>query len=185
MPVRNETAFSTDFTRLCGKCGLKELRRKPRSWVDRALSLQPYQCSRCANYVRKFRFTAVAVLVALFIPLAVGAFIYIQENTLWFHKDPDAQSSTDGLARARTATGGQLSPFEQMMLHKPKAVLDNATILKLVKANVEAVVILQMIKTSTADYDLSANAIIELKQAGVDEHIILAMIDASYNSNPR
>jgi hypothetical protein len=70
-----------------------------------------------------------------------------------------------------------------MMLHKPKAVLDNATILKLVRANVEVSVILQMIKTSTADYDLGANAIIELKQAGVDQQIILAMIDASYNNN--
>jgi len=183
MPVRNETTFSTDFTRLCGKCGLKELRRKPRSWMDRALSLQPYQCSRCANYVRKFRFTALGAAIVVLVPLAVAGVIYIQENTLWFHRDTDPQSSTDGLARARTATGGQLSPFEQMMLHKPKAVLDNATILKLVRANVEVSVILQMIKTSTADYDLGANAIIELKQAGVDQQIILAMIDASYNNN--
>jgi hypothetical protein len=39
-----------------------------------------------------------------------------------------------------------------------------------------------MIRTANADYDVSANAIIELKQAGVDQIVILAMIDASYNA---
>jgi hypothetical protein len=58
--------------------------------------------------------------------------------------------------------GGQLSTFEQMMTKKPKATLDNATVLKLWRASVGSDVILQMIRTSNADYDLSANAIIEL-----------------------
>jgi len=67
-----------------------------------------------------------------------------------------------------------------MMLRKPRASMDNATVLKLVKASVGKDVILQLIHTSTADYDVSANAIIELKEAGVDQGIILAMINASY-----
>ena len=60
--------------------------------------------------------------------------------------------------------------------------MDNATILKLWKASVGPNVILQLIRTSNADYDVSASAIIELKEAGVDQTIILAMIDASYNT---
>jgi hypothetical protein len=60
--------------------------------------------------------------------------------------------------------------------------MDNATILKLWRAEVGRDVILQMIRTSNSDYDVSANAIIELKQDGMDQAIILAMIDASYRS---
>ena len=43
-------------------------------------------------------------------------------------------------------------------------------------------VVLQLIRTSTPDYDVSASSIIELKQAGVEQSIILAMIDASYTA---
>ncbi len=68
------------------------------------------------------------------------------------------------------------------MLKRPRTTLDNATVLKLWRADVGTDVILQMIRTSNADYDLSANAVIQLKQAGVDRILILAMIDASYNA---
>ena len=39
--------------------------------------------------------------------------------------------------------------------------MDNATILRLWRANVSPNVIVQMIRTANADYDVSANAIIE------------------------
>lgn len=91
-----------------------------------------------------------------------------------------AQDQAEALARARTAAGGQLSNFEQLMVHKQKTSTDNTTVLKLVKANLGKDIILQMIRTSGADYDLSANAIIELKEAGVDPGIVLAIIDVSY-----
>jgi hypothetical protein len=123
--------------------------------------------------------TGVGVLVVVAL---IGLGVYLKQNTLLFTRDAEAQGSSDALVRARSAAGGQLSPFEQMMLHKPKAVLDNSTILKLVGAKVEVAVILQMIRTSTADYDLSAASVIQLKEAGVDQQIILAMIDASYNT---
>ena len=70
-----------------------------------------------------------------------------------------------------------------MMLRKSKPALDNATVVRLVRANVDTSVILQLIHTSTADYDLSANAIIELKEAGLTEPILLAMINASYGTH--
>lgn len=92
------------------------------------------------------------------------------------------QDQAEALARARATAGGQLSAFEQMMLNKPKASMDNATVLKLVKAGVSKDIILQMIHTSNSEYDVTANAIIELKEAGVDQAIILAMISASYGT---
>ncbi len=69
-----------------------------------------------------------------------------------------------------------------MMVKRPRLSLDNAVILKLWRAQVGTDIILQMIRTSNADYDVSANSIIELKQAGVEQSVILAMIDASYNT---
>jgi hypothetical protein len=181
MSVRNDTA---DSSRLCQKCGLNELRRKPRSLVHRLFSLQPYQCLNCAKFVKKFRFSWLTVTFGLLAVFAVGVAVLVPGNPQWFHRDTEAPPPADnGLASARTATGGQLSPFEQMMIRKPKNVLDNATVLKLVRANVETGVIVQMVKTSSANYDLSATAIIGLKQNGVDQRIILAMIDASYNNH--
>jgi hypothetical protein len=87
------------------------------------------------------------------------------------------------IARARAANGGELSSFEQMMLHKSRPALDNATVLKLVRARVNEVVIVQLIHTSTADYDLSADSIIAMKQAGVSEPLLLAMINVTYGNH--
>ncbi len=171
-----------DYTRLCGKCGSRELRRQPRLVVDRILALQPYQCGRCANRQRKVRFGwGVVWRLVVFIAL-VGAGTYFWTNPISFRGTNNPQNETEALARARTAMGGQLSTFEQLMTKKPRATMDNATVLKLWQANVGTNVILQMIRTSNADYDVSASAIIELRQAQVDQSIILAMIDASYTS---
>jgi hypothetical protein len=122
-------------------------------------------------------------LVVLLGLIAGGAYLWSNPPLLSLRsKEAAPTSETEALARARTAVGGQLSTFEQLMTKKPKATLDNATILKLWRANVGTNVILQMIRTSNADYDLSATAIIELRQAQVDQAIILAMIDSSYTS---
>ena len=69
-----------------------------------------------------------------------------------------------------------------MMNRKPKATLDNAEILRLWRADVGTSVVLQMIRTSNGSYDVSTNAIIALREARVDQSIILAIIDANYNS---
>jgi hypothetical protein len=90
------------------------------------------------------------------------------------------REQAEALARARASAGGELSAFEQMMLRKSKPTLDNQTVLKLVQASVDNSVILQLIYTSNADYDLTADAIIEMKKAGISEPILLAMINARY-----
>lgn len=119
--------------------------------------------------------------LVFFLVIAGGVFLW-QQNLLGLRKSEDAAPSTaDALARARNSAGA-LSTFEQLMINKPRSTMDNATVLKLWRAEVGTEVILQMIRTSNSDYDVSANAIIELKQAGVDQSIILAMIDASYRS---
>ena len=62
---------------------------------------------------------------------------------------PDSASPQEqAVARARAANGGELSSFEQMMLHKSKPALDNATVLKLVRARVSEAVIVQLICAS-------------------------------------
>jgi hypothetical protein len=115
------------------------------------------------------------------IVLAVaGAALYIASSGFVFRKEAAAQSQAELLARTRNSVGGQLSTFEQLMIQKPKQTLDNATIVRLWKANVGTSVILQLIRTSNSDFDVTANSIIELKQAGLDETIILAMVDAAY-----
>jgi len=178
---------------LCKKCRAPNLRRRTPNFFSKITSFYPYTCSRCGHHQKRFRFTAITFVMVLLLGTLTG-------GAAWFIKNPPSfltlgaageaansnqaqQDQAEALARARTAAGGQLSTFEQLMVHKQKTPMDNATVLKLVKANVGKDIILQMIRTSGADYDLSANAIIELKDAGVDQAIILAMIDVSYASH--
>jgi hypothetical protein len=121
---------------------------------------------------------AVECIVLLAIAGA-GAWQIIQNRAL---SEKPQDSAAAALATARTGAGGQLSPYEQMMLRRPRGTLDNATILKLWNANVGTSVILTMIKASAPDYDVGADAIIKLKVAGVDQFIIVGMIDATYNT---
>lgn len=183
MPISAETIpLPGDKDRLCDKCGAIELRRKTRSALNHMFFVQPYQCNRCAKKVNRFKFGwAPLFRLVLLLAFPVAVYYFVAKPN-WFHRDAtDAPSQAEALARARTSMG-QLSTFEQMMIHKPKSTLDNATVVQLWKANVGPNVILQMIKTSNTDFDLSAGAIIELKEAGVDQTILLAMIDAGYGS---
>jgi len=166
---------------VCSKCEASEFRRLTRSLVDRAFARQPYQCHRCKNVTRRFRGGWSLVIPALWLG-GVAAIAGVVTYPASFHlKDGAAvQSEVEALSKARTSAGGQLSTFEQMMTKKPRRTLDNATILKLWRAKVGTSVILQMIRTSDADYDLGASSVIELRSAEVDQSIVLAMIDASY-----
>jgi hypothetical protein len=168
----------------CSKCGAKELQRTPRRFFHTLAGLYPYVCVRCAARESKFRRGPGTLIRALIVFLVAGAIVIVVQRPAWLsfrHADESSTSTTEALAQARTSAGG-LSTFEQMMIKKPRSTMDNSTILKLWKANVGPNVILQLIRTSNPDYDVSASAIIELKEAGVDQTIILAMIDASYNT---
>ncbi|HYA16556.1 MAG TPA: hypothetical protein VEF06_03775 [Bryobacteraceae bacterium] len=177
------TEFSTESLKACTYCGARQLQShvQPRTIADRIFSLYPYRCGRCRNHQRKFHFSWLMLAGWFAWMLAIAAGIFFWQNPLTFRRSEESQSTVDALARARTSAGA-LSTFEQLMINKPRVTMDNATVLKLWRAQVGTEVILQMIRTSNSDYDVSANAIIELKQAGVDQSIILAMIDASYRS---
>jgi hypothetical protein len=158
------------------------MQRKPRTALHKLLAIYPYLCVRCSTRQTRFRLTLGTIFKFSLLAALVGAVVYFSVNPISFRRvDDGSQNSAEALSRARTAAGG-LSAFEQMMIKRPRTTMDNATILRLWRANVSPNVIVQMIRTANADYDVSANAIIELKQAGVDQIIILAMIDASYNT---
>jgi hypothetical protein len=185
MPKTEQLTPENDLARLCDRCGARELRRRTRTLADRLFSLQPYQCERCSARQKEFRFqvTVVVRFVILLGLIGGAAYLVLNVPSLSFrNKEAAPSGEAEALARARAGMGGQLSTFEQMMTKKPKGTLDNATVLQLWKAKVGANVILQMIRTSNADYDLSAGSIIALRQAEVDQSIILAMIDTSYSS---
>jgi hypothetical protein len=182
MSVPTQAPSANYSPKPCSKCGAKELQRKPRRFLHKAFALYPYICLNCAHRESKFRLTLGTILKVSFFLALVIAIVYFSMNPFSFHRGDDAsQGTADALARARTSAGG-LSTFEQMVIKKPRTTMDNATILKLWKANVGPNVILQLIRTTTPDYDVSANSIIELKEAGVDQAVILAMIDASYTA---
>jgi len=58
-----------------------------------------------------------------------------------------------------------------------KEVLTNSLVIEMSKAGLSKEIILQKVKSSNADYDLSATSLIEMKKAGVDDEIITAILE--------
>jgi hypothetical protein len=164
---------------VCLKCGSQELRPRPRSFFHRFFSVTVFDCGRCDYHETRFSFSSTSFVLPAVLVLVGGGAFYLIKAQPWARGD-DSQSATEALAKARNSSGA-LSTFELMMLKKPRTTLDNNSILELVHANVGVSVVIQMVRTSNADYDVSPAAVIALKKAGVDESIILAMIDATYN----
>jgi hypothetical protein len=165
--------------RLCRECGSYEFLRRPRTLLHRLFSTCSYRCGKCSYRETRFKIWAGTIILPLFVLGLVAGTTYLVARTMARRGASASLSTADTLDRARV---GGLSTFEQMMLRKPKGTMDNAGILQLWRSNVGVDVILQMIRTSNPDYDVGANAVIELKKAGVDERIILAMIDAPYTA---
>jgi hypothetical protein len=167
----------------CPSCGAQEFRPRRRSFFNRVFSIVFFGCARCDYRQTRFRFSVLGLVIPLFLMLGAGGGYYVYRYRPawpWASTEDSQLNTADALARARNSSGA-LSTFELMMLKKPKATMDNAAVIQLWKANVGLTVILQMIRNSNADYDVSPQSVIELKQAGVDQAVILAMIDATYN----
>jgi hypothetical protein len=62
--------------------------------------------------------------------------------------------------------------------------LDNTTILNLTRAGLSVDLILKKISTSRPSFVVTADALVELKKAGVDDSIIALMMDRMSNANP-
>ena len=162
----------------CDHCNSRELRRQPESFGYSLLMRGKYQCARCNSYQTRVQFSWTAPLL-LTVLATIGGAGYVVWSSSWFRQ----LDSVQALSQARAPGGGQLSAFEEMMVRRPKSTLTNASVVELAKAGVRNEVIIRLIRASNADYDLRANAIIELKRNNVDESVILAMIDQSYGNN--
>lgn len=62
--------------------------------------------------------------------------------------------------------------------------LTNKDVVKMVKASLPADVIVQAIRSSTPDFDVSADGLIALKQDGVSDSIIQAMLTRRNAAGP-
>jgi hypothetical protein len=148
------------------------------------ISAYPFRCRRCLRTDTKFFLSFRPFLVVIFIfGISFGGIFGV--GWLYQHRP---STTMEGNSHQEAADGvrsnmGQLSPFEKMMLSKHQQTLDNETILKLSKSNLGTPIIIKMMRSSNHDFDVSANAIIALKEAGVDEAIIFTMLDLS--SDPR
>ena len=57
-------------------------------------------------------------------------------------------------------------------------VMDNSEVITLAKAGLNPTIIIGKIKTSKTNFDLSTDSLIKLKQAGVSDEIVAAMLEA-------
>ncbi len=115
--------------------------------------------------------------------MGITATLALLGGTVYFIQHPPAFLSgfTSTSGTDKPARGQRVMPAEQAPSQGQKTAMDNATILRLWNAKVSAEVILQMMRKSDANYDVSPSAIIALREAQVDEDVILAMINRSGN----
>ena len=165
----------------CLQCGAREMQRTPRSTLQKLLAVCRNVCSRCGWRQTEFRPTLITAAGFLFLVVMVAGsiFAYTQNITIIRRGEDAPQNAAEIMAR--TSAGG-LSAFERMMLRKPRNTLNNDSVLELWRANVGSEIILRLIRTSNADYDISPKSVIAFREAGVDKIVILAMIDASFEA---
>jgi hypothetical protein len=162
----------------CGKCGAKAVRPVPPTLFHKFLSIQPHFCVQCSAHYVRFQFSALSLITLFALLSLAGTIRYFVLNPISFYRADVSRNTAESLAQARAAAGG----LSKLMVRKSRTTMDNSAILKLCKAGVGSSVIVKMIHTSIPDYDIGANSIIELKHQGVDESVILAMIDATYSN---
>lgn len=162
----------------CPHCKSREMRPQPRKLWEFLIFFQPFQCGRCKKIQHRVKLSwRMPITLLLLAGLAFGSLELWRNPPAWLGRTGNNQAALD---RARASAGGQLSAFEEMMVRRPKSTLSNANIIELTKAGMRPDVIIRLIRASNPDYDLRANAVIELKNAGVDESVLVAMIDQSY-----
>ena len=66
--------------------------------------------------------------------------------------------------------------------HPASQTLNNASIIKMLRSGLSPAVVGAAVKSSTGNYDTSANALIELKQAGATDEIIVLIIQSTNQS---
>jgi hypothetical protein len=71
-----------------------------------------------------------------------------------------------------------------MPIFSQETTLSNKDVAELVKAGLSESIIVSKIKNSQCGFDTSSNALIELKNAGASENIILAVIECKKESKP-
>ncbi len=91
----------------------------------------------------------------------------------------------------------KLSPYLKFLLalmlvlwsvssaHSQTETLSNLEIIEMTKVGVSKEIILQKLKTSVGNYDLSVNALIELKKAAVDDEIVAWLMANGSNRRER
>ena len=166
----------------CPRCHFRQMwPQRPAGWQWFSFR-QTYCCGRCGERRNRLAFTwRIPAALAVLASFAVGG-VYVNDHAADWLPGRFGGGAVQSLARARAATGGQLSPFEEMMVRRPKLTMVNSNIVELTKAGVRPDVIVRLIRASSADYDLRANSVIDLKRASVAEAVIVAMIDQSFNS---
>lgn len=63
-------------------------------------------------------------------------------------------------------------------------VMTNAEVISLTRAGLSSPLIVGKIRTSTSDFDLSTDSLIELKSAGVTDDVVAAMLEAKSGKSP-
>ncbi len=176
--------------RRCEGCNDVRAERQHRKTVMHILAsvacFYPYKCRRCMTvglvFVSSYRLIFPLLVVAglSVIPHYYSAYRarvidrLNQSNALYL-----AEADSADTVASRGAKATETSPYERMLVNRRKEVLRNEDIVMLAKSGADRALMIRLIMTSTGYYNLSTVGILALKQAGVPDPVIIAMLENS------
>lgn len=134
-----------------------------------------HKCDYCKAHSLKLPKTAIGLIALSVLACSASALIYLMPDHSRVHLG--AGDDIESMNRSQLAAYEKLSTLEKA--NDPNVKLNNAAVVGFLKENIGTEVIVQMVRASPSNYDVSPKAIIALRDEKVDPAIIQAMIDAS------
>lgn len=136
-----------------------------------------FKCEYCRSHSLKLPTSAIALIAFSAVACLVGALLYLSPN-----------GAPMSAAQVEANNKSQMAAYEQLLALEEKTKqanpkLDNDNVLKFFRDRVSSDVIVQMIRSSPSNYDVSARGLDSLRQAQVGQPIIQAMIDAHFRDH--
>ena len=170
---------------LCEKCGQSRLERRSRhgliAVVFSLAGFFPHKCRKCN--AKQYRLIGPFRLALAVLSTVASLAVVVNSSGVIRRLRPEpralssvAPASEDALFASQLASG-RVGAFEKLLAARRKQFLHNEDIALLLQSGIEREVVLKLIKASNPAFDISPAGILELRKAGADNAVILAIID--------
>lgn len=128
--------------------------------------------------VQKQNSDAISATLPLPEPVKLASVVSAKPKALVIESSTPPASSSSTVASGTTEVAQATKPREQAKQSEPAPhILTNSDIIKLLRGGSSVSAVVETIKATPGNYDLSAKALLELRDAGADASVFLSMME--------